>query len=503
MFFTFSDSCFQIILIFQSQSDGLSASGGSSGSGKPSPNRNSPGRTKPSAIGIAHLGNNLTDSFNNNKVDNMGSVRMPNQASAYGSYGGPPSFGGGGMGRPYNQGGANWAGPNMGMGGGGAGPHDAQSTTNLYIRGLQPSTTDKDLQQLCQAYGKIVSTKAIIDQTTSQCKGYGFVDFESHDDAQRAMKELVKSGVQAQFARAQEQDPTNLYVANLPNFYNEQNLNEMFAPYGNVISTRILRDQRGISRSVGFARLDSREVCDQIINAYNGKPVPGCKDVLLVKFADSGLKKRNRQMQQASQMNGGGGGGYRDGGGYGGGMPGDQYGGGMQNGGMGGGMMPNMMQRYNMSGMTSSPTQQGNNSSTNGYGSQSGMNPAHQWYQQQQAAQYNQQMAAMPMMMAMQGNSSLDPSFLLQMQQLALNNPQHQQPQISTSVAGAVASMGLSSSLNNSNALGGGMGGLSSMGGGMLGSGLGGAPSSSANGLGENYDFVNAAAVHQASAGGQ
>lgn len=45
------------------------------------------------------------------------------------------------------------------------------SKTNLYIRGLAPHTTDQDLVQLCQRYGTIVSTKAIIDPETQQCKG--------------------------------------------------------------------------------------------------------------------------------------------------------------------------------------------------------------------------------------------------------------------------------------------------------------------------------------------
>ena len=73
----------------------------------------------------------------------------------------------------------------------------------------------------------------------------------------------------------QEQDPTNLYVSNLPNYLSEADLETMFAPYGKVISTRILRDPHGIGRGVGFARMDSKETCDAIINAFNGKYIHG------------------------------------------------------------------------------------------------------------------------------------------------------------------------------------------------------------------------------------
>lgn len=52
----------------------------------------------------------------------------------------------------------------------------------------------------------------------------------------------------------QEQDPTNLYISNLPLSMDEQELENMLKPFGHVISTRILRDANGLSRGVGFAR---------------------------------------------------------------------------------------------------------------------------------------------------------------------------------------------------------------------------------------------------------
>lgn len=54
----------------------------------------------------------------------------------------------------------------------------------------------------------------------------------------------------------QEQDPTNLYISNLPLSMDEQELENMLKHFGQVISTRILRDSSGHSRGVGFARSD-------------------------------------------------------------------------------------------------------------------------------------------------------------------------------------------------------------------------------------------------------
>ena len=79
----------------------------------------------------------------------------------------------------------------------------------------------------------------------------------------------------------QEQDPTNLYIANLPTYMTESDLETIFSPFGQVISTRILRDPNGISRGVGFARMESTEKCNAIIAAYHNKCLPGERAVEL------------------------------------------------------------------------------------------------------------------------------------------------------------------------------------------------------------------------------
>lgn len=168
------------------------------------------------------------------------------------------------------------------------------SRTNLYIRGLTPDTTDKDLVDMCKKYGNIISTKAILDKNTNKCKGYGFVDFESPAAAEKAVKSLQGINIQAQMAKQQEQDPTNLYIANLPPHMNEAELEQLLAQHGQVISTRILRDNNVQSRGVGFARMESREKCELIIQIFNKVVLRDAKEPLLVKFADSGNKKRNQ-----------------------------------------------------------------------------------------------------------------------------------------------------------------------------------------------------------------
>lgn len=171
------------------------------------------------------------------------------------------------------------------------------SKTNLYIRGLNADTSDSDLYTLCNRFGSIVSTKAILDKSTNKCKGYGFVDFDNPASAEMAVTELQKQGILVHMAKQQEADPTNLYIANLPLTMTESDLENLLQPYGQVVSTRILINQNRQPRGVGFARMETKEQCDSIIALLNGQVIKGSKEPLLVKFADGANKKRPHHFQ--------------------------------------------------------------------------------------------------------------------------------------------------------------------------------------------------------------
>jgi len=61
---------------------------------------------------------------------------------------------------------------------------------NIFIAGLSFSITDSDLSDLFQEYGKITSAKVITDRQTGRSKGYGFVEMEDDEAANKAIAEL-------------------------------------------------------------------------------------------------------------------------------------------------------------------------------------------------------------------------------------------------------------------------------------------------------------------------
>ncbi|KAI8352838.1 hypothetical protein EDC96DRAFT_517646 [Choanephora cucurbitarum] len=186
-------------------------------------------------------------------------------------------------------------------------------THNIYVRGLPSTLTDEAFLEMCQVYGTIASSKAIIDQKTGECKGYGFAMFENEKDGEEAIEGLNKAGFQASFAKVgqesfssklrnlQDETSTNIYISNLPLDTTEQKLEELFLPY-QTISNRILRDpQSGLSRGVGFARLTDRDAAAAIIHKFNGHTIEGSSAPLQVRFADSPAQKKLKNQTARSK----------------------------------------------------------------------------------------------------------------------------------------------------------------------------------------------------------
>ncbi|MBB4034923.1 RNA recognition motif-containing protein [Dysgonomonas hofstadii] len=61
---------------------------------------------------------------------------------------------------------------------------------NIFIAGLSYNVNDADLQDLFQEYGEITSAKVVMDRMTGKSKGYGFVEMENNEAANKAIAEL-------------------------------------------------------------------------------------------------------------------------------------------------------------------------------------------------------------------------------------------------------------------------------------------------------------------------
>ncbi len=116
----------------------------------------------------------------------------------------------------------------------------------------------------------------------------------------------------------------NIYVANVPYSVKDQDLHELFAPFGEVTSAKIIMDKvTNRSRGFGFVEMADDNAGRAAIEGTNGKSFHG-RDLVV---------NEARPRTEGDRPSFGGGGGSR--GGYGGGGGGDRggYGGGGDRGG--------------------------------------------------------------------------------------------------------------------------------------------------------------------------
>ncbi|MCL5411322.1 MAG: RNA-binding protein [Patescibacteria group bacterium] len=66
--------------------------------------------------------------------------------------------------------------------------------TKLYVGNLPFGITDQQLMEMFSKFGKVDSAAVIMDKFSGKSKGFGFVELENDESAQKAIKEL--NGVQ-------------------------------------------------------------------------------------------------------------------------------------------------------------------------------------------------------------------------------------------------------------------------------------------------------------------
>ncbi len=65
----------------------------------------------------------------------------------------------------------------------------------LYVGNLAYSTMDQQLQEAFAEFGEVVSASVVIDRATGQSRGFGFVEYGSSEDAERAIESLNGSSL--------------------------------------------------------------------------------------------------------------------------------------------------------------------------------------------------------------------------------------------------------------------------------------------------------------------
>ena len=174
-----------------------------------------------------------------------------------------------------------------------------QQRRSLFVRSLAPTTTSESLTELFSESYPIKHATAVIDPSTKQCRGYGFVTFADAEDAQKAKAqfnghtlegrklrvELAErrqreegEGKEPKKAKPEREIPQvpKLIVRNLPwTIKGSNQLEKLFLSYGKVKQAYVPRKGPGLMAGFGFVVMRGMKNAEKAIAGVNGKEVDG------------------------------------------------------------------------------------------------------------------------------------------------------------------------------------------------------------------------------------
>ncbi|XP_050367541.1 flowering time control protein FCA isoform X2 [Argentina anserina] len=176
-------------------------------------------------------------------------------------------------------------------------PRDCFENPNhakLYVRQLSRTATEDVIRSLFGQFGDIVEVVMLKDKLTGRQQGHCFVKYSSIDAAESAIRALncqhyfpgegnpiIVRLADGERERLGVQD--RLYVCGIHLDASNEDIAEIFSPYGVVEDIYILRPNRGS----GFVKYSSGDMALAAIKALNGTFVMrGCAQPLAVRFAD-------------------------------------------------------------------------------------------------------------------------------------------------------------------------------------------------------------------------
>jgi len=196
--------------------------------------------------------------------------------------------------------------------------------TNVFVKNLPGDYTQEKLDALFSKHGTITSSaiRAVPALENKEPASFAFINFEKPEDAQAAIsaldgadvagrtifvarhkkraereREIRERQAQARMERQKKWASTNLYIKNLPEGFDDDKLREEFAPFGTIVSAKIMREQStNKSRGFGFVCFSSQEEATKALTEMSGKPVD--EKPLYVALAQ---RKDIRHAQQAQR----------------------------------------------------------------------------------------------------------------------------------------------------------------------------------------------------------
>jgi len=202
----------------------------------------------------------------------------------------------------------------------------AKKFTNVYVKNFGDALDDNKLRELFEKCGTVSSCK-VMSGEDGKSRGFGFVSFDDHDSAQRAVDDINNMEIDGHViyvGRAQKKaerhaelkerfermkmdritryQGVNLYVKNLDDTIDDEMLYKEFSAFGSITSAKIM-SEGGRSKGFGFVCFNSPEEATRAVTEMNGRIL--VSKPLYVALAQRKEDRKAHLSQQYMQRNSG------------------------------------------------------------------------------------------------------------------------------------------------------------------------------------------------------
>ena len=155
--------------------------------------------------------------------------------------------------------------------------------TNVYVKNIDETVTDEEFRDMFEKHGEVTSASLARDDE-GKSRGFGFVNYIRHEDAQAAVEklhdtdlksqrlyvgraqkkhereeELRKQYENARAEKASKYQGVNLYVKNLDDEIDDDKLRELFETFGTITSAKVMRDTQPLDQPGSPVKSEKKE----------------------------------------------------------------------------------------------------------------------------------------------------------------------------------------------------------------------------------------------------
>mmetsp|Transcript_29972 Transcript_29972/g.33649 ORF Transcript_29972/g.33649 Transcript_29972/m.33649 type:complete len:676 (+) Transcript_29972:257-2284(+) len=180
----------------------------------------------------------------------------------------------------------------------------------LFVGQVPKTMNEEDIFPTFDSFGPLKDVSIIRDKQTQLHRGCAFVTYWTSNDADKAQEALhgkhVFPGARrpAQVKPAEPSVPENkLFVGMLSRKAGEDEICELFAPFGEIREIYMIRNADGSSKCAAFLRYVDRDSAIQAIEMlHNNLVMEGSARPLIVKFADNKHQRAQRHIRNVRRQ---------------------------------------------------------------------------------------------------------------------------------------------------------------------------------------------------------